>query len=203
MSKLNSIKYGKFSFKIFDEVYLPSDDTFLLLEHLNVNKNDMVLDLCTGCGILGIIAAEKAYKVICSDISPIAVECTKENIKNNGLDNKVEVRQGDLFDPIKNSEKFDLILFNPPYLPSEDLDEKKDWLHKAWNGGKNGRDLIDRFLNKFDIFLKTDGRVQMIQTSLSNYPETVKILQKRGFKVKIEAEKNFFYEKIVLLLIKS
>lgn len=199
--KLKQVTYKKKNFYIFDEVYFPSDDTFLLLDNLKINYGDIVLDLGTGCGILGIFTAEKASKVIMTDISPIALKCAKKNAKINDVTDKIEIRQGDLFGPIKDNERFDLIIFNPPYLPIPKEEKKEDWLEKAWNGGESGRDIIDRFLVQFENFLKKEGRVQMIQTSLSNYEKTYDFLIKRGFIAKIEAEKKFPFEKIVLFLI--
>ncbi|NVM00865.1 MAG: tRNA (adenine(22)-N(1))-methyltransferase TrmK [Candidatus Helarchaeota archaeon] len=197
------MKYKNRIFYIFDDIYLPSDDTFLLLDNLNVNRGDFVLDLGTGCGILGIIAAENAYKVILTDISPIAINCAEENVEINKLSDKIEIRTGNLFDPIKNDEKFDLILFNPPYLPISEKEKQKEWLERAWDGGKNGREIIDKFLQQFEYYLKKNGRVQMIQTSLSNYEKTIDYLKKRDFATKIEAEKKFFFEKLVLLTIQK
>lgn len=201
--KLKELTYKGKIFYIFNEVYFPADDTYLLLDNLKLNYGDFVLELGTGCGILGIFAAEKASKVIMTDISPIALKCAKKNAKLNNLADKIEIRQGDLFDPIKIDEKFDIIIFNPPYLPIPKEEKKGDWLEKAWNGGENGRDIIDRFLSQFENFLKEDGRVQMIETSLSNYKKTYDCLIKYGFITEIEAEKKFAFEKIVLFLIKK
>ena len=116
---------------------------------------------------------------------------------------KIEVRTGNLFDSIKNNEQFDLILFNPPYLPITDKDKKSRWLEKAWDGGKNGRKIIDQFLVKFNEHLKENGRVQMIQTSLSNYEKTFNFLKKQGFIVNIEAKKKFPFEIITLIIIQK
>ena len=200
---MKQFKYGGFIFQVFNQVYLPADDTFLLLENLNVNYGNIVLDLGTGCGILGMTAANTASKVVLTDISPIAIKCSKQNVRLNNLSHKIEVRQGNLFHPIKVSEKFDLILFNPPYLPISDEEKKHDWLEKAWDGGKNGRDIIDNFLEKFENFLKKDGRVQMVQTTLSNVQKTLDFLKKRNFFVEIQAEKKFLFEKILVLQVKK
>ena len=76
-------------------------------------QGDFVLDLGTGTGIQGVFSAEKASKVIASDISPKAVECVKFNVKNLKLDDKIKVIESDLFSNIQ--DKFDLIIFNPPF----------------------------------------------------------------------------------------
>jgi len=199
------LKYEDKNFEIFDEVYQPSDDTYLILDYIKefINDNDFILDLGTGCGILGIVAADKASRVVLTDISPIAIECANENIKNNNFTSKVEARLGNLFEPINNNEQFDLILFNPPYIPIDDSERKLDWIEKAWDGGKNGREIIDKFLNDFENYLKDNGRVLMIQTSLSNYENTVENLKNRGLFVEILEEIKFPFERIAILLIKK
>lgn len=62
-------------------------------------------------------AAEKAKKVVATDINPLAVKCAKINAKINSVTEKIDIRHGNLFDPVKN-ERFDLIIFSPPYFPS-------------------------------------------------------------------------------------
>ncbi len=200
---MRQIEYKNRIFYIFDDTYLPSDDTFLLLDNLEVNRGDFVLDLGTGCGILGIIAAKNANKVILTDISPIAVNCAKKNVELNKLTDMIEIRTGNLFDPIRNDEKYDLILFNPPYLPISGNNKQNEWLERAWDGGETGREIIDKFLIQFNNYLKRKGRVQMIQTSLSDYEKTIDFLKARDFSVKIKARKKFFFEELVLLTVQK
>jgi release factor glutamine methyltransferase len=84
-------------FNIHENVYEPSDDTFFFADNLNVKEREKVIDLGTGCGFLGIIAAKKASKVIAVDINPYAVHCAKMNAKLNEVNNKMFFLQGDLF----------------------------------------------------------------------------------------------------------
>lgn len=80
---------------------------------LEVRENDRVLDMGTGCGVNGILAASKSRQVVAVDVNPIAVECAKGNAKRNGVANRVVVRESDIFQNL--SGKFDLILFDPPF----------------------------------------------------------------------------------------
>lgn len=111
-------------FFVDEKVYWPAEDTFLLAENMKVKENDVVLDMGTGCGILAVLAAENAKKVVAVDINPYAIKCAEKNAEINGFEEKIEFRLGDLFRPIRSNEKFDLIVFNAPYLPSEPISEK-------------------------------------------------------------------------------
>ena len=73
-----------------------------------------VLDLGTGCGILAHVASEFSSRVVASDINPRACEYAELNARLNGLES-IEVRAGDLFEPVRG-ERFDLILTNPPFV---------------------------------------------------------------------------------------
>ena len=86
--------YDDFTFQVFKDVYEPAEDTFLVANCLVqiVKEGDMLLDIGTGCGILAIIAAKKAKKLIATDLNPHAVKCARLNAKNNGVSQKVEVR---------------------------------------------------------------------------------------------------------------
>lgn len=186
-----------FKLKIPKEVYKPSDDTFLLLKNLKVNRGDVVLEIGCGCGIITLKAAKKAKKVVATDLNPFAVKITRENVKLNRLTCKVEVRQGDLFNPIRKNEKFNLIVFNPPYLPTSKKDKVEGWIGKAWDGGSTGRKIIDRFLAEAKTFLKKDGRILMVQSTLSNVKKTIKKLCKEGFSVKVLEKKDFDFETLI------
>ncbi|MHA1722720.1 MAG: HemK2/MTQ2 family protein methyltransferase [Candidatus Baldrarchaeia archaeon] len=191
--------YGGYRFEIFNGVYEPAEDTYLLADSLQVEKGDFVLDLGTGCGILGIIAAKKAKKVVAIDISPIAVKCAKYNVKINGLAKNINIILGNLFQPLKKTKIFDLIVFNPPYLPKSPYDTN-NWLSRAWDGGEKGRKIIDKFLEEFDNYLKHSGRLQLVQSSLSNPNLTIKKLKEKGFSIEVTARKKLpFFEEIKVL----
>ena len=187
--------------KLPEEVYVPSDDTYLLIENLQVKPSDCVLEIGTGCGLVSLVAAQTARKVVATDISPIAVQCARKNVEYNHVSAKIEVREGNLFEPIHEEEFFDLILFNAPYLPHERKtdSEQSDWLEKAWDGGGSGRELIDPFIRQCKNVLNPSGMVQLVQSTLSNDVESCLLFEQQGFDVKIIATKASFFEKIVLI----
>jgi len=145
-----------------------------------------------------VLAAQKANKVVAVDVNPHAVACTKRNAEYNGVAARIETRLGDLFDAIETDEEFDLILFNSPYLPIEE-DERRDWIEKAWAGGKNGRTVIDRFINNVSRHLTKGGKILLVQSSLSNVEETLNRFSQHKLNATIVHEEKSLFEKITMI----
>ncbi len=175
--------------KTSENIYEPAEDTFLLISALQKMdlKNKAILEIGTGSGIIALFLSKKAKSVLAVDINPEAVKCAKENAKINGINN-MEFRKSDLFSNIK--EKFDLIVFNPPYLPNELL--TKDI---ALDGGEDGRKTIGRFLKEAPKFLNRGGKIILLESSLSKYEKTLS-----EFKAaKILARQKFDWEELVVI----
>ena len=189
--------YKGICYEINPQVYEPSEDTFLFADNIKVERMSRVLEIGTGVGIIAIMAAKRARMVIATDINPYALECAVKNIISNKSFN-IELREGDLFEPVIN-EKFDLILFNTPYLPSSSEEKVDDELNAAWDGGVDGREVIDRFISDVKDYLNPGGRVQMVQSSLSNVNKTLKKLEEFGFKASVTAKEKHFFEEVVVI----
>ncbi len=191
--------FGSFVFHVWENVYEPAEDSILFAENLSVKEGDSVIDMGTGCGILGIVATTKAERVVAIDTNPYAIHCARENARRNEVLGKMLFIRGDLFSPFRSKEKFDLILFNAPYLPSHP-EEKCDWLVRAWDGGVNGRKVVDRFIQEASHHLEQNGRILMMQSTLSNVNETMARFRQRGLETKIIADRALpFFETAVLL----
>lgn len=186
-------------FYIFSEVYAPSDDTELLSESMSLKSGERVLDVGTGCGVLAVLAANRGSNVVAVDVNPVAVNCAKKNAEINCVDSRVDVREGSLFEAVGPDERFDLILFNPPYLPSEDR-LTNCWLDKAWSGGFRGREVIDRFLSELPRHMNPGGRLLMLQSTLSGVEETLTKLRKLGLGARIIAERKLDFETIKVII---
>lgn len=198
-SPSKKVFFATYVFHVYESVYKPAEDSFLFAENLAVNKGEVVLDMGTGCGILGIIAADKAAKVAVVDVNPYAVRCAKENAKLNRVLDKMLFVQGDLFAPIRVEEKFDSILFNAPYLPSKPS-EDRSWLECAWAGGTAGRQVIDRFICEATECLKENGCILLMQSTLSDVEKTLQRFRKFGLRASVVVKRTLpFFETIVLI----
>jgi release factor glutamine methyltransferase len=146
---------------------------------------------------LAILAAEKATRVVATDINPHAVICAQGNVNYNRFAHKIEVHQGSLFNPLHQNETFDQILFNPPYIP--DSPSHIGWIDKAWNGGPSGRMWVNPFLKQVSRYLRQGGILLLLQSSLSGYEKTLKKLKRDNFSVHILAKHQLFFETLVLI----
>ncbi len=174
------------------DVYPPAEDSFLLAGAA-CEAGD-VLEIGCGCGIVSLSWAGQ-NSVLGVDINPSAVETSIENASRNNLG--AVFRESDLFSNV--SGKFDAILFNPPYLPTND-DEKMDGnINKAFDGGKDGRETLERFLSEFSGYLKENGSLYLVQSSLNNIDSTIARLRHLGFRVETLGKHEFFFEKLILI----
>jgi release factor glutamine methyltransferase len=197
------IHFGSYVFNVWENVYEPAEDSFLFAENLDVEKDAQVLDVGTGCGILGILAAEKADNVVAVDLNPYAVCCARENAMLNNLRCKMAFIQTDLLTALNESAKFDLILFNAPYLPAAESEEES-WIGRSWAGGINGRKVIDRFIAEAPLHLKPGGRILLMQSTLANVEETICRFGELNLKASVKADcKLPFFETLTLIEAKT
>jgi release factor glutamine methyltransferase len=192
------IFYEGYVFNVLESVYEPAEDSFLLAENLTIKEGDLILDTGAGCGLLAILAAKKAKKVVATDINPYAVQCTLQNAVLNKTADKMEVRHGDLFEPVRKNERFDVILFNAPYLPSE-KGEEQELVSRAWAGGEKGRKVIDRFIHEASAFLRENGRILLVQSTLSDVEQSLRMFAEQGLDTKVIAEKKVDFETIMVI----
>lgn len=190
------MNYGSVEYEECEEVYPPAEDTFLLIDNLIIDGSDSVLEIGTGTGLVSIYASFKCSYVTSTDINPYAIKCAEHNVKLNNRTN-ISVIHSDLFENI--NDEYDLILFNTPYLPVTEEEHINDDYSKAWDGGENGREVIDKFLKEAPFYLKKDGKIQIIQSSLSDNDKSIEMLEKEGLKAEITAIEHVFFEDITLI----
>jgi release factor glutamine methyltransferase len=177
-----------------EEVYHPAEDTFLLLKAAldEARPEDRTIEI--GCG-RALISREVASKVRCilaTDINPYAVRLAKEY----GL---VAVR-ADLFRGIET--EFDLVIFNPPYLPTSEGERIEGWLNYALDGGSTGRDIIFRFLKDLKNHLSQRGRALLLVSSVTGLDEVKEMARSEGLEATEVASDRYFFEQLCVIRLK-
>ena len=165
-------------------IYAPAEDSYLLEKEVKkYAKGKNILDIGCGEGIQAEAALNSgAKKVVAVDISEKAVEF----VKRKGIDAK----KSNLFSSIK--EKFDLIIFNPPYLARDAREDSESALPTT--GGARGDETILRFLKKAPRFLSWNGIILLVVSSLTPRKRIEKILKENKMKRRIIASEKIFFE---------
>ncbi len=138
---------------------LEEDGGSLIDDPLNITR---VLDLCTGSGCLAILACQSFPNatVDAVDISPDALAVAARNVADYGVEDRISLYEGDLFDAV-NDARYDLIITNPPYVDAEGMAGlPRECLHEpsiAFDGGDDGLDIVRRILDRAKDHLTPDG----------------------------------------------
>ncbi|MDY6773765.1 MAG: HemK2/MTQ2 family protein methyltransferase [Candidatus Nanohaloarchaea archaeon] len=176
------------------EVYRPRKDSFLLKEVMEEQdlEGKEVLDMGTGSGILALSAAGRGAETTAVDVNPEALEVIEEKAEERGLE--VRVLESDLFDGVE--DEFDLIVFNPPYVPGSEEGLEGE---EAWNGGEDGRKITDRFVEQVGNYLKEGGKVLMVQSSRNDPEETLEAFTEKGMEAQIVRREKLHFEELVVV----
>jgi HemK-related putative methylase len=167
-----------------DEIYMPREDSYLLKKNIKKYAKDKILDIGTGSGILAKEASIYG-NVIAVDINIDAIKYCKKKYKIKNI----KFKQSDLFSKI--DEKFNLIIFNPPYLPE---DEIKDIALTSGDGTKT----INKFLKHAKDYLFYRGRILLLFSSLTNKEKVDNIIIKQGYNFKLIDKQKLFFEELYI-----
>jgi len=156
-------------FIVHSDVRPPTINGTYLLEYSTVNEGEEVLDIGTGSGIHAVFAAEKAKRVVATDIYAPAIENAKVNAELHGVEEKIDFRVGDLFGPIKDGEKFDVFFININ-LPYEPTDRKRNNLH-------------ERLFSEIHQYMKPDARIYFQTSFIKNIPYIYDMLSRNNLSI--------------------
>jgi len=185
------------------EIYEPAEDSFLLQKYVRKHAFGKVLDMGTGSGIQAKTAAEnvKVKNVLAVDINQNAIDILNAEIKNDKLIKKIKTKTNDLFSNI--DEKFDTIIFNPPYLPQDKI-AGKPVEDPALYGGKKGYELLEKFFEKVGDYLTKDGIILILFSSLTKKDKVDEFIQKHLYhKEHLAQEKLPFFETLYVYKIEQ
>lgn len=171
------------------DVYPPSEDSELLIDALDVRRGERVLEIGCGSGVVSIHCALAGAEVVCGDVNPRAVALTRMNAATNGA--VLEAVETDVYSNVEG--RFDLVLFNLPYLPVEE----GEGLARAWSGGPDGLGPLPRLLDGAPKHLLPGGRVVVVTSSLMDRKGLREILA--PYSVRTLAKLPMFFERLSVL----
>lgn len=174
------------------DVYQPAEDSHLLATAArdDVRLGERALDVGTGSGYVASALDEAGARVLASDVNPTACQ----QAAGQGL----PTVRADMF-TFSQDGVFDLVTFNPPYLPTPEHEEWDDWMERALSGGEDGRRLVDPFLDDIGRVLTEDGRVLLLVSSLTDIDAVQTYAEAQGLAGEVVAEEQHPYERLVVL----
>ena len=187
-----NIHYKNTIIKTNHHVYEPAEDSFLLAEAAldQIKGSERILEVGCGSGIISaIIKNNTGARITGIDINPYAAACTR--------DNGVEAIRGDLLNCIRG--KFDIIIFNPPYLPTNESERTKDWINIALDGGSDGRQIINRFLEDAGSYLVDNGRILMLLSSFTGIEEVKSKMKSLGYEIEEKNTERISFEQLLVI----
>ena len=188
----NTKEFMSLPFYVDQNVLIPRNDTEVLVEkalELIDEKESMILDMCTGSGCIAISIAyyKKKSKVLGLDLSAPAMKVAQYNTRLNGVDDRVYFIQSNLFESLQEDylSKFDMIISNPPYIPTEDISRlevevKAYEPFMALDGGKDGLDFYRKIIEKSKAYLKDKG-ILIFEIGYNQGKAVTEIFKSHGF----------------------
>lgn len=186
--------YNDLTLDVPEDVYCPGEDSELLAKTIEGTqlRGKKTLEVGCGSGLLSIIMAKHGADVTAVDIDTSAVAATKENAVSNGV--SINAYVSDLF---SNADgRYDLIVFNPPYLPVEDGENDA-----TYAGGATGRETIEKFIRSAKKHLNPNGAILLLISSLTGEKEVSKMLESSGFSFGIAAREKVPWEELIVIKI--
>lgn len=194
------------------EVYEPCDDSFALVDALLADRTNLIehnpkICMEIGCGsgyvitslILLLQNEVPGVHYLAIDTNPIATRVTKETLEAHGVN--ADVICADLATGLEKrlAGSVDVIVVNPPYVPTPEYEVGMEGIASAWAGGENGRTVIDKILPVVDLLLSEKGWFYLV-TLTSNFPaEICLMMRKKGYASRIVVQRSTEEENLVIL----
>ncbi len=164
---LGTVDFCGLELSVTSQALIPRPETEILVQtaiaKIDKGSEVVILDIGTGCGAIGLALCNACPRLRCvaTDFSEKVLALALENAVKTGLQSRVEFRRGDLFEPLKEGETFDLIISNPPYIPSSEMAVLQPEVQYdpplALEGGLSGLGVIRRLIAEAPPFLKPGG----------------------------------------------
>ncbi len=214
---LGKTEFYSLDLKLTADCMIPRPETELLVERAieflrTRTSRQFVCDLCTGCACIAVAIARNCpnTRIIATDISDAALKIAAQNVEKYQLAERIKLLCGDLFDPVVpqlDTEKFDLIVCNPPYVSTaefETLDKtvKDHEPRLALYAGADGLDIYRRIAEKVYDFLKPDAAL-ILEIGYSQGQAVRELLEKMGCFNEIKIEKDFHNNDRIVTAVKK
>lgn len=186
-----------------EDVYEPCDDSFALVDALLADRNNLLTHsptLCMeiGCGSgyvitsLAVMLGQEglAANYIATDINPQAVRVTRETLDAHGVDAELIITDIASGLDKRLAGLVDVIVVNPPYVPTPDDEVGVGGITASWAGGENGRCVIDRILPVADHLLSEKGWLYMVTLTANNPSEICLQMRQKGYASRIVIQRS-------------
>ena len=179
------------------DIYQPAEDSYLLQKLVRQYSTGRILDVGTGSGIQALTAMESpnSREVIAVDINKKVVMQLNQQIQEKKL-RKIKAVQSDLFENVDG--QFNLIIFNPPYLPQDEGVEDK-----AIYGGEKGWELSEQFFSQVSKYLLPDGFVLFLFSSLTNKEKIEEIVTNNLLEFEEKVNEKLAFERLYVYAVKK
>jgi len=184
---------GEF-FRVTPDVLIPRDETEILvrkaISFIKERNLHNVLDIGTGTGCIACTIAKKTDAVVLGvDISSDALRIALDNVTKLGINNRAVFRKSDLFEKVRDEEKFDIIISNPPYIPPE-VELSKEVMHEpsiALRAGENGLEFYRKITENAPLFLNPEGLL-MFELGIDEAGAVKEFMEKEFKNIEIEKD---------------
>ncbi|MFH0905813.1 MAG: HemK2/MTQ2 family protein methyltransferase [archaeon] len=200
------LEFNKYVLDLEPSVYLPSDDTYLLLDvlkqEIGLSSINNAIEIGSGSGVISLFLYDYASKIYAIDINKDVINSLNKLKEKYKLYN-LEIINSDLFTKVPKDLEFDLIVFNPPYVPTnKEITGKEIAIEDLSTiGGIKGREIIVRFLGQLQGFLSEKG-VCFLLISSHNEPEFIyNLIKQLNLDYVICKSERLFFEQLIVIKI--